>query len=52
MPFAMVASLLRAASPCGALYADLEVGSTILTLLPLYGLATANQPLAKNAQAT
>jgi len=39
MLFAKVASHLRAASPSGALYADFEVGSPILTPLPVYGLA-------------
>ncbi len=48
--FAKVASHLRAASPSGALYADFEVGSPILTPLPLYGLAAANLQFSKNAQ--
>ena len=50
MPLAKVASRLRAASPYGALYTEFEVGSTILTPLPRYGLAATNQQFAKNAQ--
>ena len=50
MLFAKVASHLRAASPSGALYTDFEVGSTILTPLPRYGLAAANLLFAENAQ--
>src|ERR1700726_1091937 len=49
--FARAASrLMRAASPPGTLNADFEVGSTILTPLPRYGLAAANQQFVKNAQ--
>jgi len=50
MLFANVASRLRAASPSEAFYADFEVGSTILTPLPRYGLAAANLLFAENAQ--